>query len=70
MKSRASLAQKFCKCIKGVRKTLKAPRAEREGRAIAICTATMLQKKRGRTLRKFKCGAKPMLETQDFIQYK
>jgi hypothetical protein len=48
--------------IKSVKKTLKAPRSE--GSAIAICVATMLQKKRGRTLRKFKCGARPMLETQ------
>jgi hypothetical protein len=58
----ATRAQKFCKCIKSVKKTLKAPRSE--GRAIAICVASMLQKKQGRTLRKFKCGAKPLLETQ------
>ena len=72
------LPQKFCGCIKKVRKTLKGSRAPpsqqpplrqaqaqaKESRAIAICVTSVLQKKRGRTLKKFKCGKKPMLETQ------
>ena len=66
------LPQKFCRCIKKVRKTLKGSRAQaqaqtqrqaKESRAIAICVTSVLQKKRGRTLKKFKCGKKPMLET-------
>jgi hypothetical protein len=59
------LPQKFCRCIKKVRKTLKGDRAAKESRAIAICVTSVLQKKRGRTLKKFKCGGKkPLLETQ------
>jgi hypothetical protein len=58
------LPKKFCGCIKKVRKTLKGRRAAKESRAIAICVSSMLKKKRGRTLKKFKCGKKPMLETQ------
>lgn len=61
------LAQKFCRCVKGVSKTLKVKKAQREGVAIAICTKTMLQDKRRRTLRKVKCGTKPALETQALI---
>lgn len=63
-------AEKFCRCIKSVKKTVKLRKGQKktptakEQAAIAICTTTMLQR-RGRTLRKFKCrGKKPMLETQ------
>lgn len=68
-KSRSMLAGKFCRCIKQVRRTVK-PRGKnksvraKESAAIGICTRSLLQQ-RGRTLRKFKCGTKPMLETQD-----
>jgi hypothetical protein len=48
---------RFCRCVKKVKKTLKA-----EGRAIAICTKSVLQTK-GRTLRKVRCRDK-VLETQ------
>jgi hypothetical protein len=51
-------AEKFCTCIKKVRKTRK-----NEGAAIAICTSSILHK-RGRTLKKFKCKKHPHLQTQ------
>ena len=47
----------FCRCVKKVKKTLKA-----EGRAIAVCTKSVLQTK-GRTLRKVRCRDH-VLETQ------
>lgn len=62
-------AERFCKCIKRVRATVKArPRSSTKGKeqaAIAICVKSVLQS-RGRTLKKFKCrGAKgPKLVTQ------
>ena len=63
----------FCRCVKKVKKTLKArpgsisesgkkERSAAEGRAIAICTKSVLQTK-GRTLRKVRCRDK-VLETQ------
>jgi hypothetical protein len=63
----------FCRCVKKVKKTLKArsgstsergkkDRSAAEGRAIAICTKSVLQTK-GRTLRKVRCRDK-VLETQ------
>ena len=68
------LAEKMCSCIKKVRSTLKNSNTrrgnqvknekEKESRAIAICVRTVLQKKRGRTLKRFSCRNKPMLETQ------
>lgn len=63
------LAEKFCRCIKGVSKTLKVKKTQREGAAIAICTKTMLQDKRRRTMRKIKCGKKPALQTQALLTY-
>jgi hypothetical protein len=62
----------MCSCIKKVRSTLKNSNTrrgnqgknEKESRAIAICVRTVLQKKRGRTLKRFSCRNKPMLETQ------
>ena len=63
--SRKRLAEKFCRCIKSVRKTVKARgSAGKESAAIAICNRSVLGRK-GRTLRKFKCGKKPVLETQE-----
>jgi len=61
---RLSQSRKFCKCIKDVRKTVKARRgSSKEKGAIAICVKSVLQKK-GRTLKKFKCGRKARVLTQ------
>ena len=61
---RLSQSRKFCKCIKDVRKTVKARRgSSKEKGAIAICVKSVLQKK-GRTLKKFKCGRRPRVLTQ------
>jgi tRNA A-37 threonylcarbamoyl transferase component Bud32 len=50
-----SQTDRFCKCIKSVRKTVKARKGSTaEGAAIAICTKSVLQRKR-RTLRKVRC---------------
>jgi hypothetical protein len=58
------LSQKFCKCVKSVRKTVKArPGFTKEQAAIAICTKSILFP-RGRTMKKFKCGPKNRLVTQ------
>jgi hypothetical protein len=67
--SRKTLATKFCTCIKSVRKTIKVrgkkkSASAKEGAAIGICTRSVLGT-RGRTLRKFKCAPKPVLETQN-----
>ena len=58
------LAEKFCRCIKKVGRTLKVKKVAREGVAIAICTKTMLQVARKRTLKRVSCGKKPVLQTQ------
>jgi hypothetical protein len=55
---------KFCRCIKAVRKTIKArPGSTKESGAIAVCNVSILGR-RGRTLKKFRCGRKPYLKTQ------
>ena len=67
-----TVAGKLCRCIGAVKRGFKtrdrkgpARAASAEQRAIAICVATVLQKKRGRTLKKFSCGGpKPVLVTQ------
>lgn len=51
--------ERFCRCIKKVKKTF---RSKNEGRAIAICTKSILQKRR-RTIRKVRCR-KHLLVTQ------
>ena len=62
-------ADRFCRCIKSVKKTLKlrkgAGRGEeaREKAAIAICVKSVLQT-RGRTLKKFSCRKGPKVITQ------
>jgi len=62
-------ADRFCRCIKSVKKTLKLRsgrgNAAREKAAIAICVKSVLQT-RGKTLKQFKCrGSKgPILITQ------
>jgi hypothetical protein len=61
-----SQKDKFCKCVKGVRRTVKLNKKyakSKEGAAIAICTRTILFP-RGRTLKKLKCGKKGKLTTQ------
>jgi hypothetical protein len=66
-----TLAAKFCRCIKGVRSTVRLRKGSgrgnqaKESAAIAICTSRMLQT-RGRTLRRFSCTKKggPVLSTQ------
>ena len=54
-----SQVDKFCRCIKAVRNTVKVrsgpkSKAAKEKAAIAICVKSVLQS-RGRTLKKFKC---------------
>jgi hypothetical protein len=60
-------ADRFCKCIKSVKKTVKLRsgrgEAAREKAAIAICVKSVLQS-RGRTLKKFSCRKGPKLQTQ------
>jgi len=59
---------KFCRCIKAVRKTIKArPGSTKESGAIAVCNVSILGR-RGRTLKKFRCGKKPYLKTQKKIR--
>ena len=59
----------FCRCIKKVRKTVKLRKGQRKRRiakeqaAIGICTKSVLQT-RGKTLKRFRCGKKPILQTQ------
>ena len=59
------MAKRFCGCIKKVRKTIKGnyKKQQKESRAIAICVKSVIQK-RGKTLKKFKCGKTPKLTTQ------
>lgn len=62
-------AERFCRCIKSVKKTVKlrgrGQRGEeaRERAAIAICVKSILQR-RGRTLKKFSCRKGAKLQTQ------
>ena len=67
------LSKAFCRCIKSVRKTVKLrpgqkkTKANKESAAIAICTKSVLQT-RGKTLKRFRCGKKPMLQTQPVLK--
>jgi hypothetical protein len=64
-----SLSDRFCRCIKHVRRTVKGVRSATRGpsgkeqAAIAICVRSVLGS-RGRTLKRFKCGSSPQLTTQ------
>jgi hypothetical protein len=60
-----SMAERFCGCIKKVRKTIKGnyKKQQKESRAIAICVKSVIQT-RGKTLKKFSCGKSPKLTTQ------
>ena len=76
------LADRFCGCIKSVRRTVKLRRPSKKGTtgasstygkeqaAIAICGKSVLQS-RGRTLKKFKCRKTkktgPTLLTQPLV---
>jgi hypothetical protein len=59
--------ERFCKCIKSVKKTVKLREgrgnAAKERAAIAICVKSVLQR-RGRTLKKFSCRKGARLQTQ------
>ena len=64
-KARKATATKFCSCIKKVKRTLKAVnRKDKEPRAIAICVKSVLHT-RGKTLKRFTCRKKKMLEIQN-----
>ena len=59
-------AKKLCRCVKTVR-----AKTKNESRAIAICVHSVLQQRRGITLKRFSCrGKKPHLETQPILQSK
>jgi hypothetical protein len=58
---KGKMAKKFCRCVKQVRKTVRA--RAKESAAIGICTKSVLQRK-GRTLKRFKCTPRPSLQTQ------
>ena len=64
-KTKDTLAAKFCRCIKQVRKTVKLSnkKTTRESAAIGICVKGVLQT-RGRTLKRFTCKNKKYLLTQ------
>jgi hypothetical protein len=55
---RLTQTQRFCKCIKKVRRTVRNQKGP-----IAICVKSVLQKK-GRTLKRFTCGKKGRVITQ------
>jgi hypothetical protein len=55
---RGNKTRRFCRCIKAVKKAGKTEKG-----SIAICVHSVLQKK-GRTLKKFKCGRKARVITQ------
>ena len=61
------LAEKFCRCIKKVGRTLKVKPKAREPASIAICTKSVLQVARKRTLKKFTCKKHAVLKTQPLI---
>jgi hypothetical protein len=64
--AREPQAVRFCNCIKKVRKTIKLRKnlaQNKESAAIAVCVKSVLQR-RGRTLKKFRCGPKARVETQ------
>ena len=55
---REAIEKRFCKCIKSVRKTIKARKnSTKEQGAIAVCVKSVLQSK-GHTLRKFNCKSR------------
>ena len=64
---RESQGERFCRCIKKVRRSVKRPVGSAESAAIGICVRSVLQR-RGRTLRKFTCrGRRPKVLTQRLL---
>ena len=63
-KTGKKLSTTFCRCIKSVRRTIKARKGStKEQGAIAVCVKSVLGS-RGKTLRKFQCGPKARLTTR------
>ena len=62
--TRKNLSKKFCRCIKQVSSYIKPRKGTKESAGIAICVKSVLQS-RGRTLKKFSCGKKRFLQTQN-----
>jgi len=64
--AKESQTKRFCRCIKKVRKTVKARKgSSKESGAIAICVTSVLQgKTKKRTLKKFHCKGTPRVITQ------
>lgn len=57
-------ADKFCRCVKAVRNTIKARKGStKESGAIAVCTTRLLWP-HGKTLRKVRCLKRKQLLTQ------
>ena len=59
-----AIGKRFCRCIKKVRKTIKARgKSTSEQGAIAVCVKSVLQTKK-KTLFKFSCKNGPKVKTQ------
>jgi len=59
-----SQTDRFCRCIKKVRKTIKARTGTKESAAIGVCVKSVLQRKlkpTGRTLKRFSCKKKKVI---------
>lgn len=71
--AREPQAIRFCNCIKKVRKTIKLRKnlaQNKESAAIAVCVKSVIQQPshRRRTLKKFRCGRRPGVITQNRIK--
>ena len=67
-----TLTNKFCNCIKSVRKTVKLRGKDKSARAkeqaaIGICVNSVLRRK-GKTLKKFTCLKRASLQTQRLLK--
>lgn len=61
-----AIGKRFCRCIKKVRKTIKARgKSTSEQGAIAVCVKSVLQTKK-KTLFKFSCKNGPKVKTQPY----
>lgn len=59
--NRMNLTQKFCSCIRKVRKTIRRTRRkDKLGRSIGICVRSVLQTK-GKTLKSFSCKKRKLV---------
>jgi len=62
------LGERYCACIKKVRKTIKARgKSTKTQGAIAVCTKSVLQR-RGRTIKKFSCKNGAKVITQPLLK--